>query len=290
MSSIKEKMAAARARIKEQKERGGGGGNREDFWLKKDVPSQVRVLPDTDPDELFLIECVIWKIPGFKDDVVDPVSVGRDYSPMQELYDELKAQNDSSNEKLLSWFKPKKRWFHRIISRHIQDDGSIKEYDTLKPRYYFAPLDIADEIYKLYDDADYGECVADVTSDGIDFTYLKVGTGINTSYSATAKRKPTPLHSDDAVVEKMVEEMCPLFEKLESLVKTDEELADMLEKMTLDGSAEGAPSKSSGSSMKRAKVEEHDDEDDEEGEAPTEKKVIKKPSASSLKDRMKKRK
>lgn len=285
MSSIQEKMRQAKERIKKQKESKGGGGSREDFWLKKDVPSQVRILPDSDPEELFILEATIWKIPGFKDDIVDPRSVGRDHSPMQVLYDELKAQNDPSNEKLLGWFKPKTRWFHRLISRNVQEDGSIKEYDTLKPRYFFAPLDIADEIFKLYDDPDYGECIADVTNEGIDFTYLKEGTGLSTTYSATAKRKPSALHSNEEVVVKMMEELEPIHEKLESLVKSDEELEDMLSKMTLDGPADSTPSR--GSSMKRAKM---DEEEDEEGNNDSAEAPKSRPSASSLKDRMRKRK
>ena len=95
--TVKEKMAAARARIKDQKSR-GGGGNREDFWLTSEKPSQVRLLPDTDPDELFIQECIVWNIPGFKDQVIDPRSCGYDYSPMQELFDDLKSQNDDSNK------------------------------------------------------------------------------------------------------------------------------------------------------------------------------------------------
>jgi len=276
MGSLKDRVAEIRSKIKDKKSKQGGGGGDgkayEKFYLSEKVPErQVRVLPEPDMEQMFLIECVIWDIPGQDRGLIDPASIGMsDVSPMRKRYDELKQDDDPSVKAFIKrYFKPKTRWFMRVFPRTIdQETKSITEPEIPNPYWYLAPMDIADEILKLLDDPEYEDLIINPYK-GLDFTFIREGSGLSTSYSAQVKRKETPLFSNKDKIDKFLGDMVPLQEKLESLTKPVEELAAMVENMSMDPDAK-APTKSN----------------DRPASKPSASSSASKPSSSALRDRM----
>ncbi len=272
MSSVKDKI---KARLAKMKEKGGGGENvdYDKIYFKPKIGDQViRILPNKFATEEGLpeTEVIYHEQKVFKRSVYSLENFG-EKDPVKMMIKELFADDDPSTKEdsqaLAKKLYTKKKYAFQVIVRGEEEKG-VRIWETNKTN--------TEAIYALMDNEDYGDITdivegTDLTIKGFEDTFKQGKKAIKfTNIEIQPKRNSSKLSKDSELVEKWLEEQQdPLavhkrlsFDEIKSLLLKyiDPESEDVVDE-------EESPKKSETSKKKVV-----EDEDDEEDEKPVSKK------------------
>lgn len=207
------------SRLKKKQEelqkRGQGGGSV--IYLKEGT-LRVRLLPTIDEEADFVIELTQFYLGQEIKGVLSPSTFGEPCAVM-EKYQELRESPDPDDKELAKKFVPKKKYLAACIAysdekgKQVNEDRGVSLVQLTTGLYQ--------EIIDYYLDEDEWGDMTD-PEEGYDLKLKRVGTGLNTEYSAICCRHtPLPKKYNKGVdTEAMVKAILPTYEEtLEKITK-----------------------------------------------------------------------
>lgn len=192
------KAAVVDERLKKLQERltKSTANNNQGWWKPKTGSNVIRILPEVGEMEIFyqpvgrhwLPDADTTKIycPKF-------TSEGQHDCPICDWVDQL-YRGGKADKELAKNLRVERSFWMNVIDRNDEDAG---------PMIYTAPISVLSEVGALVGDPDWGYIMDELA--GHDITITRTGEGIDTRYKVNAKPKPSPLHPDDAVIDKWME-------------------------------------------------------------------------------------
>jgi hypothetical protein len=203
--TMEEKLEALRNRVSEVDV--GGGDNR--FWKPPDGRSIIRLLePVGEMEWPFTLVGRHYNLPGKKSAICpDFTTEGEERCPICEVITGLKV-GSAADQSLAGSMKLSKRYWMNIIVRDQTDQTGIGITDG--PVILQAGPMIFQQVVALFQHPDYGFIYSRVEREGVDLVLDKSGQKLDTKYTLTPRRKETPLHTDEAVIEEIIGAMWDL--------------------------------------------------------------------------------
>ena len=186
-----DKVAALRERLKQLDLGGGGAG----FYTPKVGKNVIRILPETGDMEYFFQPVGRHYFPGNKSVYCPAFTTEKEREcPVCEIVKQLHTAGDKASKKLAESLGVRRSWWMNVIDRSNEKAG---------PLVFTPGVMVFNSIITYINDPDYGD-VTDI-EDGVDIVIERTGTGKETSYEIIARRKSTPLASDDDTIDEWVE-------------------------------------------------------------------------------------
>lgn len=215
--AVKKMSRAARLKKKQEElqQRGNGGGN---IIYLKEGTLRVRLLPTIDEEADFVIELTQFYLGAEIKGVLSPSTFGEPCAVM-EKYQELRDSSDADDKELAKKFVPKKKYLAACIAysddkgKQINEDRGVSLIQLTTGLYQ--------EIIDYYLDEDEWGDMTD-PEDGYDIKLKRVGTGLNTEYSALPCRHTAlnKKYNKGVDTEAMVKAVLPTYdETLEKITK-----------------------------------------------------------------------
>jgi hypothetical protein len=186
-----DRLAAVRKKLKET-DMGGDRG----FWKPKQGRNIVRILPGVGEMDMFFWQDVgKHYIPGSRRSYTCPSFTLGDPCPICEFVGELYDDGSDASKALAKDLRVRKQFWMNIVLRGKEDMG---------PLIYTPGVTVFRSISGMISDPDYGEIYDPY--EGVDVTISREGTGVDTKYEVRAKRRESPLHEDEDVIDEWLDE------------------------------------------------------------------------------------
>jgi hypothetical protein len=192
-SDRSDRIARVRKKLANTDIGGQSGG-----WSPKSGRNVIRILPGVgDMDDFFWQDVGKHYPPESRRSFTCPkFTIGAE-CPICDFVDTLYRAGDESSKQLASKLRRQKKFWMNVIDREDEESGP-KIFRNCGPMIF-------KQIAALVQDPDYGEMLYD-EYEGLDLIITKTGEKLNTEYAVQARRKASPLHEDDDVIDEWMED------------------------------------------------------------------------------------